>query len=403
VAIAAVEELGRAIERAWQRVDYEIAAFPALCAEKLQAARLHERVSPDEVVRSVFAAELPAQKDPRARFGQPPVTLFRARSFYVDALFWVDGTTTIHDHAFSGAFQVMSGESIETNFQFASSRMIGEHLRFGSLDVRGSSLRRTGDVSAIPAGPGYIHSLFHLARPTVSLVARTYHDVDPGVQFEYSPAGIAFDAIWDEPMRERAVQIVDMLRKTNHPCFEDMVGELITSSDLHTALAIVRACVRLPDTNLVERLTARIRDREASDRVRDWSVWRRRIELLMARRAVIHDPSLRFLLAVLLNAQRRTDALALVAGYSNSRDPGQQIAAWLRDLSSTTIKLQVGSTPFEPNVLGLPLFGPGCEEALASLLNGRNGTHTRDVQMFVDRLRALPYLRVLFSDVEVFR
>ena len=154
-----------------------------------------------------------------------------------------------------------------------------------------------------------------------------------------------------------------MLRKTEHPHFEDMVGKLIAGSDLHTALAIVRSCLRLPDTSLVERLLARIRDREvpsgapldrvaSPDRSADGPPCRgsRSRAPLPARGAV--------------ECAATYDALALVAGHSPGQDPGRQVAAWLRELSNTTIKLQVGNTPFEPNILGLPAFGPGCEEGL---------------------------------------
>lgn len=153
VVIAVVDELGRNISRAWAAVDYDRTGFPGLCAEHLESARLHDRLDPNEVIDAVLGGELPQQVDPQARFGQPPVTLFRARRFYIDALFWLDGTTAIHDHGFSGAFQVVSGASIETNFAFDRSRDVDGHLSLGELKVEGSALRRAGDVRAVPADP----------------------------------------------------------------------------------------------------------------------------------------------------------------------------------------------------------------------------------------------------------
>ena len=120
MAVAAIDELGVELEREWAVVDYELAAFPEICASRLQGARLPARIDADDVVRAVFAGGLPQQVDPDARFGQPPVTLYRAPRFYIDALFWVDGTTTIHDHAFSGAFQVLAGQSIENDILFCA-------------------------------------------------------------------------------------------------------------------------------------------------------------------------------------------------------------------------------------------------------------------------------------------
>src|SRR5580698_4143013 len=100
VGILPVAELGAKIERAWSDVDYELSGFPSLCGEALDSGRLHERLDPADLIAAVFGGQLPQQNDPRGLFGQPPVTLFRASRFFIDALFRVDGTTAIHDHSF---------------------------------------------------------------------------------------------------------------------------------------------------------------------------------------------------------------------------------------------------------------------------------------------------------------
>jgi hypothetical protein len=397
MGIPVVDELGRDLERAWQTADYGLAAFPDLCGEMLGAARLHERLDPDDVVRAVFEGRLPEQSDLEARFGQPPVTLFRGARFHVSALHWVDGTTSIHDHAFSGAFVVLSGSSIETTFRFETARDVDGHLRLGALGVLGSGLRRPGEVRPFASGPGYIHSLFHLQRPTISLVVRTDVPRGAGVQLEYSPAGVAHDPFFREQRRDRTVQMVDMLRRTEHPRFEALVGDLIAGADLDTAFSVLRACARFPDGDRVERLVGRVRDADAAARLGAWLAHRRRIDFLLGRRALVHDADLRFLLAVLLNAQRRADALDLVAAYGPGVEPARQAAAWLRLLAGTTMKLQVGGTPFEPNVLGLPPFTDAGEQALGDLLAGRERTLTAEERAFLDRLRALPPLAALFS------
>jgi hypothetical protein len=397
VSLAPIFELGRRLELEWSAADFDVAAFPELCSEHLEDAKLHTRLNPDDIVRAVFEGEVPLQLDPTGRFGQPPVTLFRGRRFYIDALFWVDGTTTIHDHAFSGAFQVLSGESIETNFTFTTSKTFGAQVQLGSLTVQGSALRRTGAVRMFSAGPNYIHSLFHLARPSLSLVVRSYRDFQPGIQFEYAPPGMAFDTLSDDPMRERVIQLVAMMRRTNHSGFEQVVGDLIAKSDVYTATGIILACLRHDDAGLVDRLAARVRDPAAGTQVINWLRWRRRTEFLLNRRSLVHEPELRFMLAVLLNAQRRTDAMALVASYAPEEDPAKKVATWLRQLSLTTMRLQIGGTPFEPNVLGLPGFGPGCEEALAEVLGGRGQPRDLELREFVRRVSLLPHLSALFA------
>jgi len=396
VGIPLIDELGRRIEQAWRAVELDRARFPHLCAEELATANLPAKVDPDDVVRAALAAELPQQADPTARFGQPPVTIFRSRQFYIDALFWLDATTAIHDHGFSGAFQVLSGMSIETTYSFVPAREIGGHVRLGDLRVQSAAIRRVGDVRPIAAGPSYIHALFHLVRPSVSLVVRTFADPIPIGQFDYSPAGIAIDTFLEDPIRDRTLQMIDALRKIDHPKFESWIGDLVATSDLHTAFAILRAVARTANEALVDRLVARLRDEEAARRMRSWLVHHRRIDFIVGRRATVHDPDLRFLMAVLMNAQNRADALALVAGYAPDVAPAARVAAWLRKLSTMTVRLQVGGAPFEPNLLGLPAFEPGAEQALADLLSGQERAWNTSERAFLERLRVLPCLAPLF-------
>jgi hypothetical protein len=399
MSLAPIRELGVDLEQRWAAAAFELAAFPDLCAEHLETAKLHSRVDPAEIVQAVFRGDLPPQVDPSARFGQPPVTLYRTDRFFIDALFWVDGTTMIHDHSFSGAFQVLAGQSIETTYSFSETSDFAGRVRFGDLRVRKSELRATGDVRAVPSGPAYIHALFHLARPSVSLVVRTYGDPIPARQFVYSTAGVAFDSTEDHA-RDRIVQTVEMLRRTEHPEFEALAGDLIAGSNLHTAFSVIRACARLADQGTMERLLARIQDQDAGRRLRDWVVERRRTEFLISRRNLVTQPELRFMLAVLLNARRRSDALGLAAGFAPGVDPARQIAAWLAQLAGVTMRLRIGDEPFEPNILGLPAFGPGCEDGLAACLAGDARPAAAEVDAFIARMRALPVLAPLFSGDE---
>jgi hypothetical protein len=400
MSLAPIRELGVDLEQRWAAAGFDLTAFPGLCAEQLETARLHTRVDPAQIVEAVFRGDFPVQVDPSARFGQPPVTLYRTDRFFIDALFWVDGTTTIHDHSFSGAFQVLAGQSIETTFSFSQTHDFEGRVRFGDLRVRQSELRATGDVRAVPAGPAYIHALFHLARPSVSVVVRTHRDPIPGRQFAYSTAGVAFDSQTEDPARDRIVQTVEMLRRIEHPEFETRVGELIAGANLHTAFSVIRACAKATDDATMGRLLARIDDQETSRRLHDWVVERRRTEFLISRRALVQKPALRFLLAVLLNARRRIDALRLAVQFAPGVEPARQIAAWLAELAGITMRLRIGDEPFEPSILGLPPFGPGCEDGLAACLAGNGPQAAPEIEAFIARLRGLPALALLFSDDE---
>jgi hypothetical protein len=116
----------------------------------------------------------------------------------------------------------------------------------------------------------------------------------------------------------------------------------------------------------------------------------------VSRRAQVREADLRFFLAVLLNAQRRSDALGLIAAYAPGAEPARQTATWLRELSNTTVRIQVGDVPFEPSVLGIPSFGADAEPAIAEMLTGRERSWTAAESALFRSLRAAPALEPLF-------
>ena len=180
----ALEQLGLDADTIWSACGYDEAAFPDIAAKALQDAALHTHISPLDVIRFVHETpSLPPQEDIESRFGQPPITLFRTDRFYIAALFWVDGTTSIHQHGFSGAFQVLSGSSLHTGYRFQADTVITPRTVIGDLSVGRSELLVQGDVRPITAGDRFIHTLFHLDRPSVSLVMRTF--LEPRYQPQY--------------------------------------------------------------------------------------------------------------------------------------------------------------------------------------------------------------------------
>ncbi len=399
MGIQVVDELGSLVEDLWGARNYDPHRLTDIAVEALREARLPARLSPDDIVRwALNASTLPQQRDAEARFGQPPITLFRARRFYIEALHWIDGSTTLHQHAFSGAFQVLAGSSIETGYTFDADRDLDGHFVMGTLHLASTTFHGPGDIGGIRSGSkGLIHGLFHLERPSITIVVRTFRDGDAGPQFNYTRNGIGVDPFLVDGSRDRCLQLVGMLRSIEHPEFEKMVGDLVARSDLHTAFRVLDACVSLPDGALFDRLLDRVRDRGAVDRFREAFQESRRLAFLYSRRALVKSPDLRFLLGVLLNARRRQDALDLVAARTTASDSAVQTAAWVRRLSELNIKLQAAGVPWQPNVLGLPEMTDDLENVLARELKGEHvGSDERTVT-FLQKLRALPALACLFA------
>jgi hypothetical protein len=398
MGIKVVDELGSLIEEHWSAKNFDPHRLTDIAVEALREAQLPARLSPDDIVRwALTTTTLPQQRDAEARFGQPPLTLYRARRFYIEALHWIDGSTTLHQHAFSGAFQVLAGSSIETQYRFEAERDFDGHFVMGALHLTSTTFHVPGDIVGIRSGSkGLIHGLFHLERPSITIVVRTFRDGDAGPQFNYTRNGIGVDPFLVDDSRDRSLQLVGMLRSIEHPEFEKMVGDLVARSDLHTAFRVLDACASLPDRTLFDRLLDRVGDRGAVDAFRKAFQESRRLAFLYGRRTLVKNPDLRFLLGVLLNARRRQDALDLVAARI-SGDSARQTAAWVRKLSELNIKLQAAGIPWQPNVLGLPQMTDELEDVLVRELEGEPvGSDDRAVT-FLQQLRALPAFACLFA------
>jgi hypothetical protein len=398
MGVPAIDELGQALGAHWLTFGHDSATFPALCAEHLDKAALHRVIDPGEIVRWVLQRDLPEQFDQLSEFGQPPVTVYRSPRFIIDTLFWLDGTTSIHDHGFSGGFQVLAGSSIETTFSYAPSKVTDPHLSFGKVTLKDSGLRRTGDVAPIVPGSSYIHGLFHLDRPSVTILVRTLPDPLAQRPMQYQPCGIAWNRFFRDQNLDRMVEVIELLDQAGDPRFDEIVGDLVARSDLYAIFRVIRACVDIQDQRRIDALLERVRDRDAARMFATWLAEERTARFLRKRRGLVHEPDLRFLLAVLLNSHRGDHSLRLVSSYTKGEgDPAAHVAGWLRRLSKVTMRLQAGGMPWEPNVLNLPDFEEGFEQAIADTLAKRERAFTPAERVFLDRLRALPHLAPLFA------
>lgn len=397
-SIEPVVSLGRQVEASWSKSDYDERRFPDIAVSALRSSQLHQQISPASIVSWVLSGgELPEQADPEARFGQPPVTLYRGPRFRVIALFWVDGTTSIHQHRFSGAFQVLHGSSLHTEFGFEVERRYGTAAATGRLTRRGIRLLRQGDIQPIEAGSAYIHSVFHLERPSVTLLVRTDIDVDAQPQYSYERPSFAWDPFLTTPWALRQVQLIELYRTIGHPEFEDITIRLLNRLDCHTAYRVLCSCRSMGEP-LIERLLdgARDRHRELVDVWSDVFRERRREDFVIHKRGCVTDPELRFFLALMLNASTRGEVFALTAASYQASDPVAKVIDWLRQLTNVTMKVQVAGVPWEPNLLGLPLISEGEARQLDKVLRSDTNIESEN-EAFIKKVRGNSVLRPLFS------
>ncbi|MGH9929632.1 MAG: hypothetical protein ACREA9_10480 [Pyrinomonadaceae bacterium] len=378
------QKLGALVESRWKAENYSEQRFPEIAAPALVESDLPARVDPWEILRWVHTAEsLPQQHDVEGRFGNPPITLFSGPRFFIDIYYWLDGTTSIHQHSFTGAFQVLLGSSIHSRYSFREDKIINEHFSVGELALEEVQLLKLKDVRMIRAGRNFIHSLFHLDRPSATITIRTEHTPSAALQYDYRKPHFALDPFFRNPVMIKKLQTIGLLLGMKHKDADTMIGDLCCSSDFQTAYFALAETYTQLQSNEMDALfglsTGKDRFKailercksvhgELTDLVLPVLEEQERQMSIIQRRSTITKDAHRFFLALLLNIPSREKILALVRQRYPDQNPVETILDWVEELGRTRV---LGSK--ETNALGMPEFDDSYVFVLECLLQGLSG------------------------------
>ncbi len=391
------EDLGRAVERRWRDKSYSEELFPEIAGQAMEELDAITHVDPWGLVRHLQEGlELPPQQE--QEFGDVAVTVYAAPRFRIDVYFWLDGTTSIHEHGFSGAFQVLLGSSIHSLYAFEREREINAHFSVGRVHLKDVEGLGRGDIRRILPGREFIHALFHLDRPSATLTVRTYQVPSALPQHCYLKPHLAFDPFYKEPLTTQKIQSVRMLLRMGHPEAYSLIGEMLSSADFQTAFQTLEAAFRHLSLK-TQQARARARDAQAAP-PDEWEhfhelfkkAYRRhgqlvnllppvisemqRESVLIDLRSQITEPEHRFFLALLLNLPYRTLVLDMVRRRFPQLDPVDKICCWLAELSA----IKSVRSP-EMSILGAGGFGDEQRFLLRRLLAGDSIEHIKESLM----------------------
>lgn len=375
------QKVGDLIEERWRKENYSEQRFPEIAEQALLQADLPSRVDPWDIIRWVNTSiTLPDQKDVEGRFGNPPVTVYAGPRFYIDVYYWLDGTTTIHQHAFCGAFQVLLGSSIHSHYDFREDRILSEHFSVGELALKQVQLLKVGDVKQIRAGREYIHSLFHLDRPSATITVRTEHTASAAPQYDYRKPYFAIDPFFRNQQMSKKLQAINLIVAMKHKEADAMIGDVLTTSDFHTVFYVLSNVASQLKSNQLDELfgmsTGQDRFNALLDKARTihgelvgkfvqvLAEQERQYDIVM-RRGSITGEEHRFFLALLLNVPGREKILELVKSRFPETDPVEKVLDWVEELSQTRV---LGSK--EANALGIENFDHNFLLAFEDLLKG---------------------------------
>ncbi len=327
-------ELGRMVLAQWKARDFDPALFPSIAASALQTRPPSTEVDLSRLIADfLLDDEHPFQS--QSDFGQPELIVYDHPRFYIQILFWLDGTTEIHQHSFSGAFHVLEGSSIHSRFTFDDPRPISSHLLTGNLAWQNTRLLEKGCTEEIRAGADYIHALFHLETPSATVVVRTQTDAASGPQFTYLPPHLAIDPFAHDALTGRRKQLLDLLHSTADPKYLPLLLRMLGELDFERGFFILQSSMEhLRNTGEWEETWSVFSEKHralapSAERTLEDIVWR---DALIGMRGSVSAVDHRFFLALLLNVPRRAELLNLVSQRFPG-EPEETVVGWVEELS----------------------------------------------------------------------
>ncbi len=332
------KELGRTVLERWKQTNFSLASFPEIARTALDARPPSEHVDLAAFMREfLMNDEQPFQT--QSGFGQPELVAYDHPRFYIQLLFWLEGTTDIHQHEFSGAFHVMHGSSIHSEFDFENVQPVTSHFRVGDVRMKKIELLETGRTVPLISGTRCIHSLFHLDTPSITVVVRTQNDPGTGPQFNYLPPHIALDPIFNDALTMRRKQLLDVLEQTEDAAYAELVMEMLADLDFERGFFILQNCMghlrALGEWEAALSLFQKKHGKLAAGVASTLDEVIRR-DIIAGLRSSIAEPEHRFFLALLLNVPTRADLLALVAQRFPEEAPIETVLRWAEELGEAT-------------------------------------------------------------------
>lgn len=331
--LASFQELGDSVASKWEHAGRTEAAFIEIATNALCESRLFTTIGPGDIASWLFnAKQLPPQD--LHDFGQPPVILYQGDGFYIQALFWIDATTAIHEHSFVGAFGVLHGASVHSTYQFTPAKAYSNRLVAGTVKFCGSELLSRGDVRPIFLAGDLIHALFHLDRPCVSIVVRTNSE-ETRRQFYYAKPYLALE---DQKLPAHLTiqrKMLDSLWKSDRPLFWCLSRQFVENCDpfmLYHALLI--GFRDTTDTENWEALleAARRNNGELVDIILPCIEQETRSSRICSLRNTVHDKTHRLFLALLLNVPCPEEIYRLIRQHFPNEDPRSLAVRWLGEI-----------------------------------------------------------------------
>ncbi|SMF37991.1 hypothetical protein [Pseudobacteriovorax antillogorgiicola] len=140
--------------------------FAKISHEALENLDIATQLTTDDIYDFLTSQNI-AQKN-LLTFASPGIALHQGRGFHVVLACWPADRTEIHNHEFEGAFQVLSGSSLDLEFSVSKGKPLIASFSQAKLEL--TAVQRYGKGDSRQITNDYVHSIFHMDSPTVVLI-----------------------------------------------------------------------------------------------------------------------------------------------------------------------------------------------------------------------------------------
>ena len=329
-------QLGQELYAQWATLNFNEDRFPTLAANLLKKKYIHNKINRSAITNWVLENQLlPNQANIDFKFADLNLTAYSNDKFYIELLFWLDGTTSIHQHAFSGAFTVIEGSSIHSDYSFKCNQHINHALSIGEVKFNQIELLKEGDVRKIPPKQMSAHSLYHIDRPTISLIIRTYGQGYAQPQLSFLKPHIARDPFKKDASITQKIQTLKTLSKLNQDEYLTAYHQHISKLDLysHIEIFIANAPLLIKFGALDKAIEQfEVKGNSLAPKMRAVAMQIHRTNQINSWRRKIKDADLKFFLAILLNSPNRQTSLQLINSIYPEQQAIELVIGWINQL-----------------------------------------------------------------------
>ncbi len=212
--------------------------FPDLAAKVLAEVPTPAEVGIEFMADWALGRErLPEQVNFHSGFGEPALVVYEEPRFFAEVLFWFPSRTSIHSHGFYGAYQVLSGYSIEAEFLYHRDQEPVPGIQLGELEPTGLRLITPGDIIPILPEEAFIHTVMHMGNPSLTLVIRNKGGL---VQYDYSMNGLGVNAYQDSATHVRQAEVLSAYHEANPEGFETRLLKFLQTGTAHRMARILK-------------------------------------------------------------------------------------------------------------------------------------------------------------------